>query len=51
MSAINRPFHYRGVHPNAKFDGLFELGAVGVPGEVVAVQAFSANETNGKYFV
>ncbi|CAG2226310.1 unnamed protein product [Mytilus edulis] len=49
VSAINRPFHYRGVHPNAKFDGLFELGAVGVPGEVVAVQAFSANETNEYY--
>jgi hypothetical protein len=44
---LTRPFRYRGVHPNAKFDGIFNIGAVGVPGENVAVQAWSANETSG----
>jgi len=50
VTAINRPFRFRGVHPNARFDGIFNIGAVGVPGETVAVQAFSANETDGVFY-
>ena len=50
LTPLTRPFRYRGVHPNAKFDGIFNIGAVGVPGESVAVQAWSANETSGWYF-
>lgn len=47
VSALTRPFRYRGVYPQAKFDGIFNIGAVGVSGEVVAVQAWSANITGG----
>ncbi|OPL20910.1 hypothetical protein AM593_00614, partial [Mytilus galloprovincialis] len=47
VTALTRPFRHRGVFPGAKFDGIFNIGAVGVSGEVVAVQAFSANGTDG----
>ena len=40
---------YRGVRPGAHFDFIFNLGAVGVPGESVAVQAWSANLTDGLF--
>ncbi|CAG2226309.1 mammalian ependymin-related protein 1-like isoform X1 [Mytilus galloprovincialis] len=50
VSALTRPFRYRGVYPQAKFDGIFNIGAVGVSGEVVAVQAWSANITGGFFY-
>ncbi|XP_021339371.1 mammalian ependymin-related protein 1-like [Mizuhopecten yessoensis] len=45
----DRQFHYRGVHPDAKFETIMSLGAPGFPGENIQVQVFSANETNEYY--
>ncbi|OWF37118.1 mammalian ependymin-related protein 1-like [Mizuhopecten yessoensis] len=45
----DRPFHYRGVHPNAKFEQLLSLGLTGYPGESIQLAIFSANETEEFY--
>ncbi|XP_033736123.1 mammalian ependymin-related protein 1-like [Pecten maximus] len=45
----DRSFHYRGVHPNARFETIMSLGAAGFPGENIQVEVFSANETNDYY--
>ncbi|XP_060072819.1 uncharacterized protein LOC132552649 [Ylistrum balloti] len=45
----DRAFHYRGVHPDARFEGILSLGAAGFPGENIQVEVFSANETNDFY--
>lgn len=47
VSAIDHPFHYRGVHPNAKFEKTVTLGVKGLFGEFLEAGIFAANETDG----
>ncbi|XP_060072811.1 mammalian ependymin-related protein 1-like [Ylistrum balloti] len=49
VSVIDRPFRYRGVHPNAKFEQLVSLGITGFTGENIQLAIFSANETDEFY--
>ena len=47
VSALARPFHYRGVIPGSKFQYIVEMGASGVPNEHTLVEIFAGNGTTG----
>ena len=49
VSSIDRPFHYRGVHPDARFEQTVALGAPALFGEYLQAGIFAANETDGTF--
>merc|ERR1711860_259972 len=49
VSTLNRGFHYRGVHPNARFEFESTVGAIAITGEGATIKVFSANETDDFY--
>merc|ERR1712179_567473 len=49
ISSIDRPFRYRGVPPDARFEQTIALGAPALFGEYLQAGIFAANETDEFY--
>ncbi|KAK3093610.1 hypothetical protein FSP39_018066 [Pinctada imbricata] len=47
VTATDRPFRPRGVHPDAKIAGEFVIGPPSIPNEHITIEMFTANYTDG----